>query len=96
MPATAIREVGSLNKSVFIFVFWRAPFVWQVSLLKECDHPNVIRQCDNSRKVCIFAKSSTFRRLHEVLSLDRALYLVFEYVDMARAPGQQCRQRGKF
>ena len=33
-------------------MFWRAPFVWQVSLLKECDHPNVIRQCDNSRKVC--------------------------------------------
>ena len=33
-------------------MFWRAPFVWQVSLLKECDHPNVIRQCHNSRKVC--------------------------------------------
>ena len=47
MPATAIREVGSLNKSVFSFcVLARSCFVWQVSLLKECDHPNVIRQCD--------------------------------------------------
>jgi len=40
-----------------------ATAIREVSLLKECDHPNVIR-------------------LHEVLSLDRALYLVFEYVDM--------------
>lgn len=35
----------------------------EVSLLKECDHPNVIR-------------------LHEVISLPSALYLVFEYLDM--------------
>lgn len=35
----------------------------EVSLLKECDHPNVIR-------------------LHEVLSVPSALYLVFESLDM--------------
>jgi len=35
----------------------------EVSLLKECDHPNVIR-------------------LHEVLSVPAALYLVFESLDM--------------
>jgi len=40
-----------------------ATAIREVSLLKECHHPNVIR-------------------LYEVLSLERALYLVFEYVDM--------------
>mmetsp|Transcript_46508 Transcript_46508/g.101204 ORF Transcript_46508/g.101204 Transcript_46508/m.101204 type:complete len:321 (+) Transcript_46508:106-1068(+) len=40
-----------------------ATAIREVSLLKECDHPNVIR-------------------LYDVFSLDRALYLVFEYVDM--------------
>mmetsp|Transcript_44058 Transcript_44058/g.82382 ORF Transcript_44058/g.82382 Transcript_44058/m.82382 type:complete len:406 (+) Transcript_44058:3-1220(+) len=40
-----------------------ATAIREVSLLKECDHPNVIR-------------------LYEVLSKERALYLVFEYVDM--------------
>jgi cyclin-dependent kinase 2 len=40
-----------------------ATAIREVSLLKECDHPNVIR-------------------LHEVISLQTALYLVFEYLDM--------------
>lgn len=40
-----------------------ATAIREVSLLKECDHPNVIR-------------------LHEVIALPNALYLVFEFLDM--------------
>ena len=93
----------------------------EVSLLKECHHPNVIRHLLCMIRAVILALSTAsnhpnqsnqstripesqqvhavykppalqkgiwpwaieIRRLYEVLSLERALYLVFEYVDMA-------------
>ncbi|CAE8630481.1 unnamed protein product, partial [Polarella glacialis] len=59
------REVLALKKIRILYEEEGVPAtaIREVSLLKECDHPNVIR-------------------LHEVISLPTALYLVFEHLDM--------------